>query len=155
MKYQKESINQELTQKCLHSIVLFVNGFHRFVNVPKGNIYNSIFIFCNTITFSLIDEICSHLWGKSSKSYYINLDNAWSHHSKQSIKCFYIIKGKRIQHLTSNSNLVPNNFFLFGYIKLKLREYNISNWENLRKAIINIFNEIGHKALIIVFEEWI
>jgi hypothetical protein len=64
-------------------------------------------------------------------------------------------KGKQMPHPTYNPNLVLNTFFLFSDIKVKPSEYNISNLENVRKAIINIFNEIEQEILINVFEGWI
>jgi hypothetical protein len=49
-------------------------------------------------------------------------------------------------------DLAPRDFFLFGYIKRKLTEYDIPDWQSLRSAITHLFDEIGHKILIAFFE---
>jgi hypothetical protein len=52
-------------------------------------------------------------------------------------------------------DLAPGNFFLFGSIKRKLTEYHIPYRQSFKNAITPIFDEIGHKALMAVFETWV
>jgi hypothetical protein len=48
----------------------------------------------------------------------------------------------------------PNDFFLFGYLKEKLTEYDIPDRERLKLAITHDFSEIGQETLITVFGTW-
>jgi hypothetical protein len=64
-------------------------------------------------------------------------------------------KIQRIPHPAYSPDVAPNDFFLFGYIKRKLTEYNIHDRQSLQSAIADIFDEIGQKTLMAVFETWI
>jgi hypothetical protein len=46
-------------------------------------------------------------------------------------------------------------FFLFGYIKRKLTEYDIPGRESLKSSTTYIFDETEQETIIIVFETWI
>jgi hypothetical protein len=50
---------------------------------------------------------------------------------------------QRILHLAYSLNLAPSDFFLFGYVKRKLTEYDTHDWQSLESAITHIFDEIG------------
>jgi hypothetical protein len=68
---------------------------------------------------------------------------------------FYAPKAKRVPHPVYSPNLAPNDFFLFGFIKMKLTEYTISECESLKDAVGTSFTEIGTEILRIMFESWI
>jgi hypothetical protein len=49
-------------------------------------------------------------------------------------------------------DLAPSDFFLVGYIKRKLREYDITDPQSLKSATTYLFDEIGQETLMAVFE---
>jgi hypothetical protein len=61
-------------------------------------------------------------------------------------------KIQRIRNPAHSPDLTPSDFFLFGYIKRKLTEYDIPNRQSLKSTITHIFDEIGQATLIAVFE---
>jgi hypothetical protein len=52
-------------------------------------------------------------------------------------------------------DLAPSDFFLFGFMKTRLSEYDIPDRKDLKSAISQIFAEISQDMLISVFEAWI
>jgi hypothetical protein len=79
---------------------------------------------------------------KSLKCLYIHLDNARLHNARRFTECFHAEKIWRMPHPAYRPDLALRDFFLFGYIKQKLTEYNIPDRQNLKNAIIDIFDEI-------------
>jgi hypothetical protein len=61
----------------------------------------------------------------------------------------------RIPHPAYSLGLPPSDLFLFGYIKRKGIDYNIPDWQNLKRAITHIFDEIGQETLTTLLERWI
>jgi hypothetical protein len=45
----------------------------------------------------------------------------------------------------------PSDFFLFGYLKEKLIDFDCRSRENLKSTITSIFNEIAEETLAAVF----
>jgi hypothetical protein len=58
-------------------------------------------------------------------------------------------KIQRILHAADNPDLAPCDFFLFGYVKRKLIEYDIPDRQNLKIATTHVFDEIGQETFII------
>jgi hypothetical protein len=89
---------------------------------------------------------------KSLKGLYIHFDNALLHNSGAPTNCLSATKAKRVPHPTNNPDLAPSAFFLFGFVKMKLAEYAISDRKSLKDTNGTIFKEIGTETLITVFE---
>jgi hypothetical protein len=49
----------------------------------------------------------------------------------------------------------PSDFFLFGYIKRKLSEYNCESREEPLSALIEFLTVVDQEALPSVFESWV
>jgi hypothetical protein len=60
-----------------------------------------------------------------------------------------------LQHPADSPDLVPNDFFIFGYLKEKLADFDCRSREDLKSAITSIFNEIDKETLVAVFVLWI
>jgi hypothetical protein len=60
-----------------------------------------------------------------------------------------------LPHPPYSPDLAPSDFFLFGYIKEKLTDYDYRTREELKSAIIEICNEISDDVLINVFHSWL
>jgi hypothetical protein len=64
-------------------------------------------------------------------------------------------KIRRIPQPSYSPDIAPSDFFLFGYLKEKLIEYDIPDQERLKLAITHIFSVIGQETLITFFGTWI
>jgi hypothetical protein len=58
-------------------------------------------------------------------------------------------------HPFYSSDLAPSDFFLFGYMKEKLTAFHCTNRDELKSAIIIIFNEIDRETLLALFNSWL
>jgi hypothetical protein len=82
------------------------------------------------------------------------MDNARPHNAGRPTECLQAQKIQRIPHPAYSPDLTPSDFFLFGYIKQKLTEYDIPDRKNLKSGITYIFHEIGQETLMTVLETW-
>jgi histone-lysine N-methyltransferase SETMAR len=104
------------TEKCLISVLWSANGIHSLVDILKGESYNSSF-FCSVIVPSLVEDICSGSRRRSLKGFYVDLDNARPHNSRQSNDCLQSTKARRMPQLAYSPDLTPSDFFLFGFFQ--------------------------------------
>jgi hypothetical protein len=103
----------------------------------------------------LIQNMTSNSRRKTLKFFFIHLDNARPHNSKQSQECIQASKAKRLPHPVSSPDLAPSDFFIFGYLKEKLTAFHCTTRDELKSAIITIFNEIDTETLLAVFNSWL
>jgi hypothetical protein len=54
-----------------------------------------------------------------------------------------------------NSNRVPTDFFVFGYIKGKLSDYDRESQENILSAITEFLTGVDQGVLLSVCESWV
>jgi hypothetical protein len=148
------------TEKCLISVFWSIHGIRHVIYVLPGMKYNSLF-FCDVVMPGLIQNITINKRRKTLKFFFINLDNARPHNSKQSQKCIQASKAKRLPHPIDNPDLAASDFFLFGYLKEKLTAFHCTTRDELKSAIITVFDEINREALLAVFNsclerlEWV
>jgi hypothetical protein len=76
------------------------------------------------------------------------MGNARPHNLGRAQNCIKALKAKRLPHLV----LAPSDFFLLGYLKGKLSDYNCESREDLLNAITAIFTGVGQEVLLSVFE---
>jgi hypothetical protein len=103
-------------EKCLISVLWSVNGIHHLIDVPPGMKHNSSF-FCDVVMPGLIQNMTFSSRRRTLKLFFIHLDNARPHNSKQSQECIQASKAKRLPHPVYGPGLAPSDFFLFGYLK--------------------------------------
>lgn len=72
--------------------------------------------------------------------------------SKEKISDFGLIRLKKPPY---SPDICPCDFWLFGYIKEKLKGNHFTSQEELKNAIIQILNEITKEQLLSVYQEWI
>jgi hypothetical protein len=82
------------------------------------------------------------------------MDNARFHNSGRAQECIRASKAERLPHPAYSPDLAKSDFFFFGYLKEKLTDYNCETREQLKEAIIEIFNEIPQDVLVSVFMSW-
>jgi histone-lysine N-methyltransferase SETMAR len=118
--------------------------------MPKGTKYNTDF-FYNEVMPSLKCDIASRGRRETLRGLFIYMDNARLHNSGRAQECIRASKAERLPHPAYSPDLAPSDFFLFEDLKEKLTDYNRGPWEQLKEAIIEIFNEIPEDALVSVF----
>jgi nuclear transport factor 2 (NTF2) superfamily protein len=69
--------------------------------------------------------------------------------------CLEATKAKRLSHPRYIPDPAITDFFLFGYIKGKLADYQWNTRDELKVAIAEILNGIRRERLRSVFVEWI
>jgi transposase len=149
-----ERVKQTIdTEKCLISVFWSVNAIHSLVDVPKGMKYNTTF-FYDTVMPGIIGDITSHSRRKTLKNFFLHMDNATPHNSKQSQECIQASRAQRLPHPAYSPDLAPSDFFLFGYLKEKLTDFPCATREQLKIAIIEIFSGIDREILLSVFHSW-
>jgi transposase len=142
------------TEKCLISVLWSVNGIHHLIDVPPEMKYNSSF-FCDVVMPGLIQNMTCSSRGKTLTLFFIHLDNAPPHNSKQSQECIQASKAQRLPHPVDSADVAPSDFFLFGYLKEKLTAFHCTTRDEFKSAIITIFNEIDRETLRAVFNSWV
>jgi hypothetical protein len=146
--------------KCLISLLWSVNGIHYFIDVPPEMKYSSSF-FCDTVMPGLIQNNTFNNRRKMLKLFFIHLDNAHPHNSKQSQRCIQASKARRLPDLVYRPDLGPTDFFLFRCLKEKLTTFSCTTRKELKSVIITIFHEIDRAIVLAVFSscferaEWV
>jgi histone-lysine N-methyltransferase SETMAR len=64
-------------------------------------------------------------------------------------------KIERAPHPAYSPDIIPCGFWLFGFLKRKLKEHQLSTSDEIIEVIMTICNDITFKELQSVFSEWI
>jgi hypothetical protein len=83
------------------------------------------------------------------------MENSRPHNSKLSQECIRASEAEQLPHPVHSPDIAPSDFFLFGYIKRKMSEYNCESRQDVLKIIAEFFSQINKARLISVFESWI
>jgi hypothetical protein len=107
--------------------------------------------------FQISSKTSGHRATENTEWYSIllRLDNASDRDSRLSSEKIESAKAQRVPHLRYNPDRAPSNFFLFGYMKEKLRGTSFTARDDLIFAIRYIFSEIPEMVLKNVFTNWI
>ena len=62
---------------------------------------------------------------------------------------------ERLPHPPYSPDISPNDFFLYGYIKNKLKGNRFSSQKELNDAVVEIIKNIDESTWIHVYNEWI
>jgi hypothetical protein len=116
--------------------------------------YHSLF-FRDVAMPGLIQNITSDNHRKTLKLFVIHPNNARPHNSKQSQKSIQASKAKCLPHPVDSPDLAPSDFFFFDYLKEKLTAFHCTTRNELKNAIITIFNEIGKETFLAIFNSWL
>jgi len=84
----------------------------------------------------------------------LHWDNAKSHVSKMTMKTVNGLGLSVLPHPPYSPDLSPSDFFLFGYLKEKLKGRHFPEGEGLEAAIIEEMTEIGKEMMQSVMENW-
>jgi hypothetical protein len=89
------------------------------------------------------------------QGFMIHFDNASPHNSRRSRECLGSYRATRLQHPAYSPDPAASDFFLFGYLKEKLIDFDCRSREDLKSAITSIVTEIDKETLVAVFLSWI
>lgn len=141
-------------KKVMITIMWGVWGFYTVDVLPNGKTYTSEYFVDNIV--KKLDQNKQQIWpGRGRHLINLHLDNASVHNSAYTQNELDQTIFKRTPHPPYSPDLAPSDFFLFGYIKNKLKGHSYNDLIELYEAIIEILSKIPHKTLIKVFEEWI
>jgi hypothetical protein len=122
---------------------------------PK--VWNTILSTSLKMLFRISSKTYAHRATENTQGYSIllHLDNALDCDSRLSSEKIESAKAQRVLHLHYNPGRAPSNFFLFSYMKEKLRGTSFTARDDLIFAIWHIFSEIPEMVLKNVFTNWI
>jgi transposase len=122
-------------------------GFPLIVALPKGRTFNAEYYRENILAaltqLQPVDD---------GTKLVVHADNARAH-TAQKYRTFCEENGLRLApHPPYSSNLAPSDFFLFGYVKKRLKRMVFPSYEELLDAIGEVVTGIESKPLTAVFE---
>lgn len=140
------------SKKMMVTIVWNPAGFCRIAALPKGSKFNTDYY---------ISEILTPLaaWragqvGATDRKLIVHSDNARPHMAKK-VNEFFANNGMtRAPHPPYSPDLAPCDFFLFGYIKERLKGRSFNDADQLLMAINGVCESIEKATLEKVFYEW-
>lgn len=142
------------SEKSLFSIYFSARGVIVCDSLPKNARFNSSY-FVETILPQIESFYKKFRPSNGCKNVILHIDNARPHNSlisKAKIEEFGL---KRMKHPPYSPDLSPCDFWLFGYLKEKLKGNHFTCQEDLKNKIIQILNEIPKNQFNSVYEEWI
>ena len=139
--------------KIMFTIIWGVWGFHIVNMAPNGTSYNSQYFIDNIIV--PLNEKSNTIWpGRGRHKIWLHLDNCKVHNSRRTKTFISKSPYKRTPHPPYSPDIAPSDFFLFGYVKEKLKGHSFDTPEDLFEELTEILAQISHETLIQVFKEW-
>jgi histone-lysine N-methyltransferase SETMAR len=122
-------------------------GFPLIMALPKGRTFNSEY-YCDNILIVLTQFRPED----DGRKLVVHVDNARAH-TAQKCRTFSEENGLRLApHLPYSPDLVPSEFFLFGYIKERLKGMVFPSYEALLDATGEVVTGIESETLTAVFK---
>jgi len=137
------------TPKIMITIAWNPLGFHAAEVLPKGAKWTAKY-YVETILpkIARLREKDDHRW------LIVHADNARPHTARVVGEYMDANCLRKAPHPPYSPDLAPCDFFLFGYIKEKLKGFEFANGEELLSAINEILAAIPADTLLRVFHEW-
>ena len=140
-------------QKMMLTIIWGVYGTYIIDELPEGEHFNSQY-FVEHILLPL-EAQKQIIWpGRGNHKILLHLDNCRVHNSQYTQSVMDQTIFKRAPHPPYSPDIAPSDFFLFGYIKEKLKGHLHNNKEELYDDILTIIEGISLETKIAVFDEW-
>ena len=139
---------------CSLLFCFWVHWFYIIDILPEGQIFNSSY-FIDYILKPLSLKRSTICVQTDKKLLWLHLDNCRVHNSKSATESLRMLGFKRAPHPPYSPDLAPSDFYLFGYIKEKLKGCFFDTIEELKAKIILILEEISEAKRNEVFLSWI
>lgn len=142
------------TQKFMMTIIWGVHGFFIVDFLPQGESYDSPYFIANIL--QPLFEKKQEIWSSSNKkSIWLHLDNSHVHNSKLCHQKYIEFGFRRAPHPPYSPDVAPSDFYLFGFIKEKLKGRKFTSLDELKEAVLEILGTITQAKRKEVFQEWI
>ena len=148
-KREKKMIGSE---KVLLSVYWNPNGFLLIDALPKGSKFNADY-YINNILIPLTENGTLYP-DTNGRRLNLHVDNARPHTAKKSTQTMEYLGLKKVPHPPYSPDIAPSDFFLFGYVKEKLKGIKFNSRDELIQKVIEILNSIPKELLSQVFDEW-
>ena len=147
------SKNKICIAKMMITVIWGVWGVYIVDELPEGMHLNSTY-FVEHILFPL-DKQKDQIWpGKGNHKIWLHLDNCKVHNSRYTQVAMEKTDFKRSPHPPYSPDIAPSDFFLFGYVKEKLKGQAFKERSTLFEAILSIIQSIPIEMKRRVFDEW-
>ena len=139
------------SKKTMISVSFSPVGLFKITALPKNQNFNKAFYVDNVLS-----DLHNYLGGNKrsnvSKNVVLHTNNAPSHRVDDELHNLGI---NRLVHPPYTPDLAPCDFFLFGYIKMRLEGRSYDNADNIVQEVTNIMLNISQETYLRVFQEWI
>ena len=142
------------TEKLMFFCAFSCYGIVSIDVLPNHSTFNSTYV-CNTILPNLKERACAHIKNKTKHHLILHMDNAKPHNSKMATEKIAELGFERLKHPPYSPDISPCDFFLFGYVKSQLRNYNVKSSFELSKAVREICEKIDINIWQSVYESWL
>jgi transposase len=124
-------------------------GFPLIVALPKGRTFNAQYY-----RESILAGLTQFQTEDDGRQLVVHADNATAHTTKK-CRTFCEENGLRLAlHQPYSSDLAPPDFFLFAYVKERLKGMVFPSYEESLDAIGQVVTGIESETLTAVFEHW-
>ena len=147
-KAEKKKIG---AKKLMISVIWNVNGIASVVMVPRGETFTKRF-FSDVVMEDFSKNVVIPKTRDKKRKIKLHCDNAKTHLIDEKLRTLNV---PRLPHPAYSPDLAPCDFFLFGYVKLRLEGRVFSSDEELLHAAVEILQGIDKSTLEKVYEEWI
>lgn len=122
--------------------------------LPKNTSFTAEY-FTNNILAQFESSVNNMKGVLSSIKIRLHMENAKPHNAKLSKEKMEQLLIERLPHPAYSPDISPNDFFLNGYIKNKLKGKAFKSREALIDAIVEIIQKIEKNVWISAYDEWI
>ena len=142
------------TEKLMFFCAFSCYGIVSIDVLPNHATFNSTYV-CNTILPNLKERVCAHIKNKTTHRLILHMDNAKPHNAKKTMEKIKELGFNRLKHPPYSPDISPCDFFLFGYVKSQLRNYDVKSSYELSKAVREICEKIDINIWQSVYESWL
>ncbi len=141
-------------QKIMIFSAFSASGLVLLEMLPLKTRFNSQYM-CDVILPSLREAAQTKLGIRKNSNVLIHLDNAKPHNSKKTNEKFKELKFTRLPHPAYSPDVSPNDFFLYGFSKNKLKGKVHNSANELFQSLTEIIENIDKSTWEAVFQNWI
>jgi len=141
-------------EKIMITVMWSISGIIVLNMLPKGESFDSSY-FIDNIIYEADQNPTIQKWRKTYGKIWVHLDNCRVHNSRVSMERMKQIKFERTPHPPYSPDIAPSDFFLFGYVKEKLKGQKFIARDELYEAVHSILSGISEDLILRVFESWI
>jgi hypothetical protein len=134
---------------------VFFNGSGQFVldMMPAGQTMNSKYFATRIIP--KLAKLCYPSGRKPhQRRFTAHFDNAPSHCTKEVREAMEGKELLRLEHPAYSPDLAPCDFFLFGYLKVRMKGVEFSCVNTIEQTLSRLIEEIPKETMMRVFDSW-